>query len=82
MGLWDQNLSIRWVRENIAKFGGDEENIMIFGESAGGASVTMQVITPYSKGLFKRAAIQSGSVTAPWALEAKEVSILVMFLLT
>lgn len=45
-GLWDQHMAIAWVKRNIAAFGGDPDNITIFGESAGGASVSLQVWGP------------------------------------
>ncbi|XP_053385645.1 para-nitrobenzyl esterase-like [Mercenaria mercenaria] len=61
-GLWDQQLAIRWVNENIADFGGDTTNITIFGESAGSSSVIYQMLYPGNKGLFKRATAESVSV--------------------
>ncbi|KPI95949.1 Esterase B1 [Papilio xuthus] len=67
-GMKDQVAALRWVRTNIASFGGDPENITIFGESAGGASVSFHLISPMSKGLFKRAISQSGNSTCPWAM--------------
>ncbi len=59
-GLMDVILALRWVRENAAAFGGDAENVTIFGESAGGALVTRLMISPEARGLFHRAAVQSG----------------------
>lgn len=70
-GLLDQSLALRWVRNHIAHFGGNADLITIFGESAGGASVDFHVLSPYSKGLFHRAIIQSGTSTCPWALNPK-----------
>ncbi|XP_034556606.1 bile salt-activated lipase-like isoform X2 [Notolabrus celidotus] len=67
-GLWDQQAAIAWVNRNIRSFGGDPETITLFGESAGGASVSMHTLTPYNKGLFKRAVSQSGVALAPWAI--------------
>lgn len=67
-GLKDQTLAIKWVKENIASFGGDPNNITIFGESAGGSSVHYQVISPLTKGLFSKAIIQSGSALSSWAI--------------
>ncbi|RXG56833.1 Venom carboxylesterase-6, partial [Armadillidium vulgare] len=67
MGLKDQQLALKWVKENIESFGGDSNSITIFGESAGGASVHYQVLSPGSKGLFNRAIIQSGTALCPWA---------------
>jgi Carboxylesterase type B len=58
-GIMDQNMALHWIKDNIAAFGGNPDQISIGGQSAGGASVTYQVISPMSKGLFKRATIQS-----------------------
>ncbi|KAI9554676.1 hypothetical protein GHT06_019952 [Daphnia sinensis] len=66
-GLLDQSLALKWVRDHIHHFGGDTDSITIFGESAGGASVEYQVLSPRSKGLFHRAIAQSGSTRCPWA---------------
>ncbi|XP_059514382.1 bile salt-activated lipase-like isoform X2 [Myotis daubentonii] len=68
-GLWDQHMAIAWVKRNIAAFGGDPGNITIFGQSAGGASVSLQVLSPYNKGLIRRAISQSGSAVASWAIQ-------------
>lgn len=59
-GSLDQVFALKWVKQNIASFGGDPENITIFGESAGGWSVCAMVATPLARGLFNRAIIQSG----------------------
>jgi para-nitrobenzyl esterase len=59
-GLLDQVASLRWVRANIAGFGGDPANVTIFGESAGGMSVTTLLGTPAAAGLFRRAIAESG----------------------
>ncbi|XP_056288511.1 bile salt-activated lipase-like [Pseudoliparis swirei] len=67
-GLWDQQAAIAWVHRNIRSFGGDPDNITVFGESAGGASVNFQTITPHNKGLIKRAISQSGVAICPWAI--------------
>ncbi|XP_075975637.1 juvenile hormone esterase-like [Anticarsia gemmatalis] len=66
-GLKDQVQALRWVNQNISNFGGDPNNITIFGESAGGASVSYHLISPMTKGLFKRAIPQSGTAFCPWA---------------
>ncbi|RXG54873.1 Baculoviral IAP repeat-containing protein 7-A [Armadillidium vulgare] len=67
MGLKDQQLALKWIKENIGAFGGDPDRITIFGESAGGASVNYQILSPGSKGLFARAIMQSGTSICPWA---------------
>jgi para-nitrobenzyl esterase len=59
-GLQDQQAALRWVRNNIAGFGGDPKSVTIFGESAGGASVCDQVASPTAKGLFQRGISISG----------------------
>jgi len=60
-GIADQILALKWVKENIASFGGDPENVTIFGESAGGMSVAALLAIPSARGLFHKAIVQSGS---------------------
>uniref|UniRef100_A0A3Q3DQY9 Carboxylic ester hydrolase n=2 Tax=Hippocampus comes TaxID=109280 RepID=A0A3Q3DQY9_HIPCM len=67
-GLWDQHAAIAWVHRNIRAFGGDPDNITIFGESAGGASVNFQILSPYNKGLIRRAISESGVALCPWSI--------------
>ena len=59
-GLYDQMTAIQWVKDNIAAFGGDPENITIMGQSAGAASVQLQCQSPLTKGLFQKAVLSSG----------------------
>ncbi|XP_040066704.2 acetylcholinesterase [Ixodes scapularis] len=61
-GLLDQNLALRWVQDNIESFGGDPATVTIFGASAGSMSVHSHILSPMSKGLFKRAMLISGSM--------------------
>jgi para-nitrobenzyl esterase len=61
LGLLDQIAALAWVRENIARFGGDPHNVTIFGESAGGMSVGTLLGAPAARGLFQRAIPQSGA---------------------
>jgi para-nitrobenzyl esterase len=58
-GFMDQIAALRWVRSNIAAFGGDPDNVTIFGESAGARSVDAMLIAPDAKGLFQKAIIES-----------------------
>ncbi|KAL3072871.1 hypothetical protein niasHS_017845 [Heterodera schachtii] len=75
MGLWDQLLALKWVHQNIESFGGDPALVTLFGESAGAASINMHMLSPRSQPFFARAIIQSGSATAPWAVENKQVAL-------
>ncbi|XP_033099594.1 cholinesterase 1-like [Anneissia japonica] len=68
-GMLDQILALQWVQDNIAAFNGDPNSITIFGESAGAASVHLQILSPLSKGLFQRGIMQSGSALPGWAVE-------------
>jgi para-nitrobenzyl esterase len=60
-GLMDQQLALRWVRDNIVFFGGDPLNVTVFGESAGGLSVFSQLASPPAANLFQKAIIESGA---------------------
>jgi para-nitrobenzyl esterase len=64
-GIQDQVAGLRWVKENIVQFGGDPSRVTIFGESAGGISVSMLTVVPAAKGLFQRAISESGGSMAP-----------------
>jgi para-nitrobenzyl esterase len=59
-GLMDQQAAMRWVRANARAFGGNPRNVTIFGESAGGASVCMNLASPTARGLFEHAIAESG----------------------
>ena len=60
-GLMDQQAALRWVKENIARFGGDPHKVAIAGQSAGGLSVLTHLVSRGSRGLFQRAIVQSGA---------------------
>jgi para-nitrobenzyl esterase len=61
VGLMDIVAALNWVKNNIRNFGGDPENVTIFGQSGGGGKVSTLLATPAAKGLFHKAIIQSGS---------------------
>ena len=65
MGMYDQVLAIQWIKDNAKHFGGDPDNILLFGESAGGYSTSLHMVSPLSRNLFKRAILQSGSAFHP-----------------
>ncbi|PIK57374.1 putative cholinesterase 1 [Apostichopus japonicus] len=65
-GLLDQALALQWVRRNIEAFGGNSSMVTIFGESAGGSSVDMHVVSKGSHGLFDQAITESGQAVAFW----------------
>lgn len=60
-GMFDQIKALEWIKENIENFGGDKDNITIFGESSGGVSVISHLISPLSKGKFNHAISMSGA---------------------
>lgn len=82
-GLKDQVTALKWVRQNIASFGGHPDSITLSGFSAGSASVQLHFLSPMSRGLFKNAIGHSGSALNPWVLaensadKAKKIAIAV-----
>lgn len=64
-----QRLAMQWVQQNIAKFGGDPDNVTIFGESAGGASVHIHTLSAQSRKYFHKAICQSGNAVMEWTFQ-------------
>ncbi|KAF5288891.1 hypothetical protein FQA39_LY03770 [Lamprigera yunnana] len=67
-GMKDQNLALKWIANNIVKFGGDPNKVTLFGESAGGVSAHLHLLSPLSQGLFHAAISQSGTAHVSWGL--------------
>jgi len=67
LGILDQIQALRWIKNNIAEFGGDPNNITVLGESAGAGSVSLLSIIPQAKGLFNRVIVQSGSIALTYS---------------
>ena len=72
-GLLDQIMAIQWVKNNIQFFGGDANNVTIFGESAGGQDVIALYTSPIAKGLFERAISQSGGTSVTNIKDAEKI---------
>ena len=71
-GLLDQQLALRWIHEHVAAFGGNPQQVTIFGESAGAASVGLHLLSPGSDDLFRSAVMQSAAAGAHWAFVETE----------
>jgi para-nitrobenzyl esterase len=72
-GFQDQQAALKWVRRNIKAFGGNPEKVTVFGESAGGLSTFVNLVSPTARGLFHRAIVESGaySLTQPTLAQAE-----------
>ena len=78
LGLKDQVAALKWVKENIAEFGGNPDNVTIFGESAGAISCMLQSVIPAAKGLFQKAIPQSGNFFCNTPERSAEVAAMYM----
>ena len=67
-GLYDQQLALQWIQNNIHWYGGDAQRVTLFGESAGAVSVGLHLLSPKSRPLFQNAILQSSGPTAKWAV--------------
>ena len=67
VGMLDVVQALRWVQDNIEGFGGDPDNVTIFGQSGGGSKVTALISSPAARGLFKRGIVQSGGSFGRWS---------------
>ncbi|KAJ2947068.1 hypothetical protein O0L34_g16412 [Tuta absoluta] len=67
-GMKDQVAALKWVKENIANFGGNPNKVTLFGESSGSSAVTLHLQSPMSRGLFHKAIAQSGVSISEWAV--------------
>ncbi|XP_029158362.1 esterase E4-like [Nylanderia fulva] len=74
-GLKDVVMALTWVQRNMLHFGGDPDNVTIFGQNAGAVMVHYLTISPLAKGLFHKAICQSGAATVPWAFTERDEAI-------
>ncbi|KPM10761.1 acetylcholinesterase-like protein 4 [Sarcoptes scabiei] len=72
-GMFDQIMALHWIRDNIKFFGGNPDNVTLFGESAGAVSISFHLLSPLSRNLFSQAILQSGSATVPWGVTDPKV---------
>lgn len=72
-GLMDQIAALKWVKRNIADFGGNPDNVTVFGQSAGGVSILHLMAMPSARGLFAKAIVESGGGREHWAQPDRDI---------
>uniref|UniRef100_A0AAF5I4B6 Carboxylic ester hydrolase n=2 Tax=Strongyloides stercoralis TaxID=6248 RepID=A0AAF5I4B6_STRER len=72
VGMLDQQLAFKWIKDNVVHFGGNPNQIALFGESAGASSIMAHLIAPGSKGIFKNGILQSGSLDNKWSMDTPQ----------
>uniref|UniRef100_A0A0N4Z6M8 Carboxylic ester hydrolase n=1 Tax=Parastrongyloides trichosuri TaxID=131310 RepID=A0A0N4Z6M8_PARTI len=72
-GLWDMTLALKWIQDNISCFGGDKNNVTIFGQSAGGCAVELLALSPHSQNLFHKLIPMGGNSDCNWSMNKKVV---------
>uniref|UniRef100_A0A914Y2U3 Carboxylesterase type B domain-containing protein n=1 Tax=Panagrolaimus superbus TaxID=310955 RepID=A0A914Y2U3_9BILA len=75
LGLWDQIAALKFIKNNIKNLGGNDENITIWGQSAGSASVDLMALSPHSRDLFHKVIQASGAALDEWASTAPVIKI-------
>ncbi|RZC31840.1 COesterase domain containing protein [Asbolus verrucosus] len=74
-GLRDQVVAMKWVKNNIAAFGGDPDSVTLYGYSSGAWSITLHIVSPMSRGLFHKAILGSGSALGYWPLPKNQIEL-------
>ncbi|XP_052098949.1 cholinesterase-like [Mytilus californianus] len=75
MGLLDQSIAIKWIHDNVKRFGGSKHKITLFGQSAGGASVNYHILSEFSRPYFQKAIIQSGAADSRFGYHSPSVAL-------
>jgi len=74
-GLRDMLLSVDWVNDNIAAFGGNPDDVTLYGESAGASAISLLALSPAAKGKFHKSIVESGVANSPWSYNTHEVAV-------